>query len=71
MKTFFKQIFTDAAGRPEIKMILGVPLFVGAIVYGIVAKDWQGFGALIAVALALMGLTTFGDAVIDRIGPKP
>lgn len=70
MKAFFKEIFTDAAGRVEIKMILGVPLFFGAIAYGIVSKDWGGFGALMTVALALMGLTTVGDAVIDRLGLK-
>lgn len=66
MKEFFKQIFTDALGRPEIKMILGVPMFIGAIAYGIVARDWIGFGALIGTALGLMGLTTLGDAVIDK-----
>lgn len=67
MKAFFAQIFTDAAGRPEIKMILGVPLFIGAIVYGIIERDWVGFGALIGTALGLMGLTTLGDAVIDKV----
>lgn len=67
MKAFFAQIFTDAAGRPEIKMILGVPMAIGAIVYGIVSRDWVGFGALIGTALGLMGLTTLGDAVIDKV----
>jgi uncharacterized membrane protein len=67
MKQFFKEIFTDAAGRPEIKMILGVPMAIGAIVYGIVSRDWVGFGALIGTALGLMGLTTLGDAVIDKV----
>lgn len=67
MKQFFKEIFTDAAGRPEIKMIMGIPMFIGAIVYGIVSRDWVGFGALIGTALGLMGLTTLGDAVIDKV----
>lgn len=67
MKQFFKEIFTDAAGRPEVKMILGVPMAIGAIVYGIVSRDWVGFGALIGTALGLMGLTTLGDAVIDKV----
>lgn len=66
MKEFFKQIFTDAAGRPEIKMVIGVPAAIVAIVYGVVAKDWVGFGAIMGTALTLMGLTTAGDAVIDR-----
>ena len=30
---FLKEIFTDANGRPEIKMLLAVPLFFAAIVY--------------------------------------
>jgi hypothetical protein len=40
---------------------------IGAIVYGIVSRDWVGFGALIGTALGLMGLTTLGDAVIDKV----
>lgn len=66
MKEFFKQIFTDAKGRPEIKMIFGIPLFIGAVVYGILVRDWVGFGALMGTALGLMGLTAAGDAVIDK-----
>jgi hypothetical protein len=61
-----KEIFTDAAGRIEIKMILGVPMFVSAVVYGIIAKDWVGFGALMGSALGLMGITAAGDAAIDK-----
>lgn len=63
-----KDIFTDAAGRPEIKMILGVPLFLAAVVYGMASRDWAGFGALMGPALGLLGLTTLGDAAIDRGG---
>jgi len=61
-----KEIFTDAAGRIEIKMILGVPMFVAAVVYGIIARDWVGFGALMGSALGLMGITAAGDAAIDK-----
>ena len=61
-----KEIFTDAAGRIEIKMILGVPMFVAAVVYGIIARDWVGFGALMGSALGLMGITAVGDAAIDK-----
>jgi len=32
MKDYFKEIFTDANGRPEIKMLLAEPLFFAAIV---------------------------------------
>lgn len=66
MKEFFVQIFTDAKGRPEVKMILGIPMFIAAIVYGIVARDWIGFATLMGSSLALMGLTAAGDAAIDK-----
>ena len=67
MKAFFKEIFTDAAGRVEIKMILGVPLFIGSIVYVVIARDIAVFGALMGTALSLMGLSTLGDAAIDKL----
>lgn len=64
-----KEIFTDAKGRPEIKMIIGIPLLVAAVAYGMLSKDWLGFGALSGTALALAGLTTAGDAAIDGKSP--
>lgn len=64
--TFFREVFTDAKGRPEIKMILGVPLLVGAVVYGVASRDWAGFGALSGVALSLVMATTAADSRIDR-----
>ena len=67
MKAFFKEIFTDAAGRVEVKMIFGVPLFIGSVVYVVIARDIAVFGALMGTALSLMGLSTFGDAAIDRL----
>lgn len=68
MSDFFKQIFTDALGRPEIKMILGIPLFIGAQIYLIIAGPAviAAYGAICGTALALMGLTTYGDATIDK-----
>lgn len=66
MGKFFKEIFTDAAGRPEIKMVIGVPLILGAVVYGVLSKDWAGFGAMAGMGLGLAGLTTAGDAAIDK-----
>lgn len=66
MKGLFVHIFTDASGRPEIKMILGVPLFIIAMIYGILSRDWAGFAAMMGPALGLVGLTTLGDAAIDK-----
>jgi hypothetical protein len=66
MGDLIKHIFTDAAGRPEIKMILGIPLFLVAMVYGIFSRDWAGFAAMMGPALGLVGLTTLGDAAIDK-----
>lgn len=68
MKKILSDIFTDAKGRYEIKMFLGIPLFVTAVIYGILSKDWIGFGALIGVALSLLGITAITDARIDSRG---
>lgn len=61
-----KEIFTDAAGRPEVKMIIGIPLSVAAVIYGIISKDWTGFGAMAGFAASLFVATTAGDAAIDK-----
>ncbi len=61
-----KEIFTDAAGRPEVKVILGVPIGIAAVVYGIISKDWAGFGAMAGFAASLFIATTAGDATIDK-----
>lgn len=66
MKKFIIEVFTDAAGRPEMKMILGIPTFIAAIVYGIWTREWKGFLVIMGTALSLMGLTTLGDAAIDK-----
>ena len=66
MKVYFKEIFTDANGRPEIKMLLAVPLFFAAIVYVIVTSNLAVFGVLMGTALSLFGFATAGDAAIDK-----
>jgi hypothetical protein len=63
---FLKEIFTDANGRPEIKMVLAVPLFFAAIVYVIVTSNLAVFGVLMGTALSLFGFATAGDAAIDK-----
>lgn len=68
MRDILVQIFTDAKGRPEVKMILGVPLFLAAVVHLIATRDLAVFGALMGTALTLMGITAAGDAAIDKAG---
>lgn len=66
---FFKWlggIFTDALGRPEVKMMLGAPLVIVSVVYGIATRDWIGFGALSGFAVSMLITTAAGDAVIDK-----
>jgi len=63
---FIKEIFTDANGRPEIKMVLAVPLFFAAIVYVIITANLAVFGVLMGTALSLFGFATAGDAAIDK-----
>lgn len=62
--------FTDAKMRPEIKLVLGVPILITAVVYGIVSKDWIGFAALAGTAGTLLGITAVTDAALDKIAAK-
>jgi hypothetical protein len=68
MKFFdwLREIFTDALGRPEVKMILGVPTFLAAIVYVMITRDLAVAGFVSANAISLMGFTALADAGIDR-----
>jgi len=72
MKEFLKEIFTDAKGRIEVKIVLGVPIIIIAVVYGIFsavvlkAPDWTGFGALSGLGIGLIGGTAVTDAIIDN-----
>ena len=67
VKEFFRQIFTDAKNRPEIKMILGVPIIIIAVVFLLIGKlDLERFGALSGLGALLIGATTVADGFIDR-----
>lgn len=60
------QVFTDAAGRPEVKVMLGVPLVVVAVVDLLDRGDLARFGALSGLALTLLGVTSLADAAYDK-----
>lgn len=60
-----KQICTDVKGRAEIKMILGVPIVILSVVYGIMTKDWEGFRYLFGAGILLMGVTAVTDTILD------
>jgi mannose/fructose/N-acetylgalactosamine-specific phosphotransferase system component IIC len=70
---FILEIFTDTQNRPEIKVILGVPIIIIAVVYGLVTGDWKvGFLYLSGLGVGLIGGTAITDAVLDnRRGPGP
>lgn len=59
------EIFTDANKRPEIKNILGVPIIVAAVIYGIISRDWVGFTALSGFGVGLLFGSTIADAKLD------
>ena len=63
-----REIFTDSAGRLEVKMILGVIVFVAALAHVVITRDLAVFAALMGTAMGLFGLTTAGDAAIDKKG---
>lgn len=68
MKNFLKEIFTDAAGRWEIKTILGIPTFLMAVVYAVATRTLQVPGFLMGTALVCLGITAAADHGLDRIG---
>ena len=67
MKDFFRQLFTDANDRWEIKTIIGVIVCAISVVYGVVKGDWEGFKALAIFGASFFGLSTATDAVIDVV----
>ncbi len=62
---WFLGMFTDALGRPEPKMVLGVPTVVTAVVFGVVTRDWVGFGALFGAGCTLCGFSALADHKVD------
>jgi hypothetical protein len=72
MKEFFKQIFTDAKGRPEIKNVIGIPATIaglivgGLMICGIVAQAWSGWLTYMGFAVGLLVTTAAADAAIDK-----
>ncbi len=72
MKEFFKQIFTDAKMRPEIKNIIGIPAVVVGFVLGVLRlfgglsftlADWAVY---MGVAISLLFATAAADAALDK-----
>ena len=66
IKASFAQVFTDAAGRPEVKVVLGVPILLAAAIYLLAGGDLARFGALSGVGLSLLGVTAAADASYDK-----
>lgn len=69
MRDFLHGLFTDAKGRPEIKVVLGVPIILAAVVYGLVSRDWGGFATVSAFGVGLLGGAAVADAAIDKGAP--
>lgn len=69
MRDFLRGLFTDAKGRPEIKVVLGVPIILAAVVYGLASRDWGGFATVSAFGVGLLGGAAVADAAIDKGAP--
>lgn len=67
MKAFLLGCITDAKGRPEPKVILGVLCVIVGIVYYIIShpKDIPGGSLLIGTGVTLIIGTTVADSRID------
>ena len=63
---FLKECFTDAKGRPEIKMILGVPLIIFSVYYLIRYKDLNGAIYIGGLGTTLVGGTAITDSLLDK-----
>lgn len=61
-----KDIFTDSKGRAEIKMLLGVPIVIVAVIYGFMTKDWVGFAAVAGFGSSLFITTAVADSALDK-----
>lgn len=71
IKIFFLELITDAKSRPEIKVILGIPIILSGVIYGLYkgiigSPDWIGFAALSSLGLSLLGTTALTDSIIDK-----
>lgn len=69
---WLSEIFTDALGRPEIKIIIGVPALVAGLIVGLlmllgkVPSEWAGWSIYMAFASGLLVTTAVADAKIDK-----
>ena len=72
---WLRESFTDAKGRPEPKMILGVFLVLLAVAYGFWAAvinkkpDWTGFSVIAGFGVTLITGAAVADSRIDQGGP--
>ena len=65
---FLVGLVTDVKNRPEIKVLLGVPIIIMGVWYGVImglknTPDWGGFLAITGLGTTLV----FGAAVTDAI----
>jgi hypothetical protein len=71
MKKLIKEVCTDALGRWEPKMLIGIPALIIGLLVGLVGVckfrelDWLGWGSYISVCVGLIVTTAVTDAKID------
>jgi hypothetical protein len=76
LRAFFGGSITDAAGRPEPKMLAGLLFLSFDFVYvvlciALVAKwDVSIFSAVGSIGIALVGATAVTDALLDKSRPS-
>lgn len=72
MKKFIKECFTDTLGRPEPKLILGIPVVIFSIVYLVWKHDLNGSIYIGSLGTTLVGGTAIADSFNDsrRLPPN-
>lgn len=77
LREWLRESFTDAKGRPEPKMIMGVVLVLCAIAYAFYSAvikgrgDWTGVSALAGFGVTLMTASAVADGFNDRFPGGP
>jgi hypothetical protein len=66
---FIVECFTDVRGRPEPKMIIGIPLIIYSVVYLVTEKNLQNAIYIGGLGTTLVGGTAVFDSFNDYRSP--
>ena len=78
VKLWIKEQCTDSFGRPEPKMIIGIPMTILGAISGLLGLvniipsfDWSGWSIFMGFSCGLIGVTAVTDAINDSRRNEP